>query len=59
MVKLHNKKSENYFRNMVKCCRNVNLEENDTEISKGKLMNFDYCENNLRTISKKLLLCQC
>ena len=46
MVKFHKKKSENYFRNMVKCCRNVNLEENDTEISKGKLMNFDYCEDN-------------
>ena len=40
MVKSHEKKSQNYFRSMVKCCRNVNFEEIDTEPSTGKNYGF-------------------
>ena len=43
---------------MVKCRRNVNFEEMDTERSTGKMMDFDYCEEYLRSISNKILLWQ-
>ena len=36
MVKLNEKKSQNYFHSMVRCWRNVNFEEIDTESSTGK-----------------------
>ena len=44
---------------MVKCSRNMNFEEMDTELSTGKMMDFDYCEEYLRSISNKILLWQC
>ena len=50
MVKLHEKKFQNYFRvttittnDMMKCRLNVKFEEMDTERSTGKMMDFDYC----------------
>ena len=42
---------------MVKCSQNVNFEE--MEHSTGKFMDFDYCEEYLRSISNKILLWQC
>ena len=36
MVKLNEKKSQNYFYSMVRCWRNVNFEKIDTESSTGK-----------------------
>ena len=42
---------------MVYYCRNVNFEEMDTEHSTGKndrMMNVNYCEGYLRTISNKI-----
>ena len=63
VVKSHEKKCKNHFRaatishyNIVKCCRNVNFEEIDTEPSAEKMMDFDYCEEYLRSISNKILL---
>ena len=35
----------------------MNFEE--MELSTGKIMDFDYCEEHLRTISNKILLWQC
>ena len=43
-------------KDMVKCCRNKNFEGMDTELSTGKMMDFDYCEEYLRSISSKALL---
>ena len=63
MIKSHEKKRQNYFRvtaittnDMVKCRRNVNFEEMDTERSTGEIMDFDYCEEYLRSLSNKILL---
>ena len=66
MVKSHEKKCRNYFRvtmittsDMVKCRGNVNFEEMDTQRLTGKMMEFDNCEEYLRSISKKILSWQC
>ena len=59
IVKSDKKKSQNYFGSIMKCRRNVNFEEIDSEPSTEKLMDFDYCEENLRSISNKILLRQC
>ena len=42
---------------MVKCRRNVNLEEMDTELasSTGKKMDFEYFEEYSRSTSNKIL----
>ena len=54
MIKSHEKKCQNCFRSMVKCCRNVNFEEIDTEPSTKKMMNFDYSQKfwNISEISR-------
>ena len=44
---------------IVKCRRNMNFEEMDTEPSIGKKDGFYYCEEYLRSISNKILLWQC
>ena len=62
MLKSHEKKSQNYFRSMVKCRRNVSYEEIDTErFQQGEMMeaDFDYCEENLRSLSNTILLLHC
>ena len=41
---------------MVKCSGSVNFEEMDTEHSTGKMMDFDYCEEYLKSILNKILL---
>ena len=46
-------------KDMVKCRRNKNFEGMDTELSTGKMMDFDYCEEYLRSISSKALLWHC
>ena len=43
----------------VKCYRNVDFEEIDTECSTGKIMDFEYCEEYLKSTSNKILLWQC
>ena len=43
----------------VKCCRNADFEKMDTECSTGKIMDFEYCEEYLRSTSNKILLWQC
>ena len=60
------KKCKNYFRvtmitakAMVKCRRNKNFEGMYTELSTGNMMDFDYCEKNLRNISSKILFWHC
>ena len=40
MVKSREKKCQNYFRSIMKCHRNVNFEEVDTEHSAGKTDGF-------------------
>ena len=62
MLKSHEKKSQNYFRSMAKCRRNVSYEEIDTErFQQGEMMevDFDYCEENLRSLSNTILLLHC
>ena len=57
MVKSHKKKSQNYFRSMVKCRQNVSYKEIDIEPSaERKMIDFDYCEEYLMGISNKFLL---
>ena len=60
------KKCKNYFpvtmittKDMVKCRRNKIFEGMDTELSTGKMMDFDYCEEYSRSISSKILLWHC
>ena len=43
---------------MVKSCWNVNFEEMDTDCQQEKIMDFQYCEEYLRSIFNKILLCQ-
>ena len=43
---------------MVKSCWNVNFEEMDTDYQQGKIMDFQYCEEYLRSIFNKILLWQ-
>ena len=50
-------KSYHYYG--VKCCRNENFEEMDTECSTGKIIDFEYGEEYLRSTSNKILLWQC
>ena len=46
---------------MVKYCRNVNFKETDSEPepSTEKVMDFDHCEEYLKSISNEILLWQC
>ena len=44
---------------IVKCRRNMNFEEMDTEPLIVKKDGFYYCEEYLRSISNKILLWQC
>ena len=60
------KKCKNYFRvtmittkDMVKRRRNKNFEGTYTELSTGKMMDFDHCGKYLRNISSKILLWHC
>ena len=50
---------QHYHYDIVKSRRNVNFEEIDTKRSTGKMMDFGYCEEYLRSISNKILLWQC
>ena len=64
MVKSHEKKMSNLFSydGVVKCRRNLNFEKMDTasyRVTQEKMMGFDYCEENLRRTSNKILLRLC
>ena len=59
MVKSHEKKFQNYFRIMVKCHWIVNFQKIDTEHQQEKMVDFDYCKEQLASISTKTLLWQC
>ena len=48
-----------YHYGMVKCHQIVNFEEMGTEWSQEKIMDFEYCEEYLRSILNKVLLWQC
>ena len=43
----------------MKCCRNLNFQKMDNASYKGKIDEFDYCEEYLRSTSNKILLRQC
>ena len=55
--------SYDYLTNsMLKCCRNVDFEETGKprlQQQQQKMMEFDYREEYLRSISDKILLWQC
>ena len=53
------KNLKNVLAEWMKCHWNVNFEQIDTEPSGKKMMDFDYCEEYLRSISNKILLWQC
>ena len=52
MITSHKTKSENYFRSTVKCHQNANFQDFQQE----KMMNFDFCEEYLRSISEKKIV---
>ena len=50
------------YEGVVKCRRNLNFEKMDTasyRVTQEKMMGFDYCEENLRRTSNKILLRLC
>ena len=57
MLKLFSCDYDHY--NIMKCRRNMNFEEMDTEPSTGKNDGFCYFEEHLRSIPNKILLWQC
>ena len=48
-----------HYYDMVKCHQNMNSEEMGIELQQEKMIDFDYCNDYLRSISSKILLWQC
>ena len=48
-----------YHYGKMKCFRNEDFEEIDTECSTEKMVHFEYCEEYLRSTPNKILLWQC